>query len=148
MTTLLVAHDFSDCGNAALVSAVDLARTGDQLILLHVHPYEFVRGEHTTGATTYDAEERDRRTLQEMADKLASETPDLETKVSVQLGVPVETILEEATREGVDVIVMGTHGRTGMARLVLGPVAEQVVRAAKVPVMVVKSDSSKQVQHA
>ena len=49
-----------------------------------------------------------------------------------------ETIVDTATEEGADLIVIGTHGRTGLTRLVIGSVAERVVRIAPCPVLIVK----------
>ncbi|MEZ4390622.1 MAG: universal stress protein [Polyangiales bacterium] len=56
----------------------------------------------------------------------------------VVFGHPAATILEVATREGADMIVMGTHGRTGLARAMMGSVAEEIVRHADVPVVTVR----------
>jgi nucleotide-binding universal stress UspA family protein len=59
-------------------------------------------------------------------------------ELRVEVGHPFEQILDTARREYVDLIVMGTHGRTGLAHLVLGSVAEQVMRLASCPVLTVK----------
>ncbi len=56
---------------------------------------------------------------------------------AVSRGVPYEEILEYAARNGVDVVVMGTHGRTGVDRFLLGSVTEKVIRRATMPVLVV-----------
>jgi nucleotide-binding universal stress UspA family protein len=56
----------------------------------------------------------------------------------VEVGHPVEQILDVVTRDDVDLIVMGTHGHTGFAHAVLGSVAERVVRLAPCPVLTVK----------
>jgi universal stress protein A len=57
----------------------------------------------------------------------------------VVVGVPYETILETAEAEKVDLIVMATHGRTGLSHLVLGSVAERIVRLAPCPVLTVRA---------
>ena len=57
----------------------------------------------------------------------------------VVVGFPAEQILEQAAKEGADIIVMGTHGRTGLMRLLMGSIAEHVVRNATCPVMAVKA---------
>jgi nucleotide-binding universal stress UspA family protein len=54
------------------------------------------------------------------------------------VGEPATAIVEDAEKEGADLIVMGTHGRTGLSRLLMGSVAEAVVRRAKCPVLTVK----------
>ena len=59
-------------------------------------------------------------------------------ELRVQVGHPVEQILDVVTRDHVDLIVMGTHGRTGLAHAVMGSVAERVVRLSPCPVLTVK----------
>ena len=61
----------------------------------------------------------------------------------VLTGPPARTIVEGATEEHCDLIVMGTHGRHGMAHLLMGSVAERVVRTAACPVLVVPSHATK-----
>jgi len=57
------------------------------------------------------------------------------------VGDPASAIVEAAEEENVDLIVLGTHGRTGLTRLLMGSVAENVVRKAKCPVLTVKHPS-------
>jgi universal stress protein A len=61
----------------------------------------------------------------------------------VNLGVPYQRILETAAAEQVDLIVMATHGRTVLAHLVLGSVAERVVRTAPCPVLTIRPPAEK-----
>jgi nucleotide-binding universal stress UspA family protein len=58
-------------------------------------------------------------------------------------GHPADKILEFAEQEGIDLILMGTLGRTGLDRFLLGSVAEKVVRYSKIPVMIIKGETSK-----
>jgi nucleotide-binding universal stress UspA family protein len=60
--------------------------------------------------------------------------PLVEVRQKVAMGSPAENILDEAEREGSDLIVMSTHGRTGLAHVLMGSVTEQVVRNAACPV--------------
>lgn len=62
-----------------------------------------------------------------------------EVKWYSRIGVPAEEIVQLATEQCFDLIVLGTHGRTGVAHAVLGSVAEAVIRAARCPVLVVRS---------
>ncbi len=66
----------------------------------------------------------------------------LPVELRVAIGHPFEQIIEIAQNEQMDLIVMGTHGRTGLAHLVMGSVAERVVRMAPCPVMTVKAPAS------
>jgi nucleotide-binding universal stress UspA family protein len=63
---------------------------------------------------------------------------DVTLERAIEVGKPVRTIVDYAEGEGVDHIVMGSHGRSGVARILLGSVAESVVRRSPVPVTVVR----------
>jgi nucleotide-binding universal stress UspA family protein len=68
----------------------------------------------------------------------AADAAHVEVTRSVNMGVPSQRIVETATAEQVDPIVMATHGRTGLSHLVLGSVAERVVRMAPCPVLTIR----------
>jgi universal stress protein A len=117
---VLVATDFSDSAEAALEAAVRCARAfGVGLHVLHV----FAR------------EERDVTRL--LAEAAARAGADIPVTVAGTGGDPAEEILRYARRHPIDLIVVGTHGRTGVSRLLIGSVAERVVRGAGCPVLVV-----------
>jgi nucleotide-binding universal stress UspA family protein len=117
---ILVATDFSDSAEAALGVAVRYARElHARLHLLHV----FWEGEVEV--------------TQLLADAAAQAGPDVPVIVSGAGGDPAEEILRYATRHPIDLIVVGTHGRTGVSRALLGSVAERVMRGARCPVLVV-----------
>ena len=86
-------------------------------------------------AVVVDLRERAQTALQHF---LPSELSGRSVELRVEIGHPFEQILEVAKGERVDMIVMGTHGRTGLAHIVLGSVAERVVRMAPCPVLTVK----------
>jgi universal stress protein A len=69
----------------------------------------------------------------------------VEARRRVVIGRPTPVILAEARTQSADLIVMGTHGRTGLAHVLLGSVAEQVVRAAPCPVLTVRTDGRERV---
>ena len=117
---ILVATDFSDSAEAAFGVAVQYARAlHARLHLLHI----------------FTAEEIDVTRL--LADAAAEAGPDVPVTVAGTGGDPAEEILRYATRLAIDLIVVGTHGRTGVSRVLLGSVAERVVRGARCPVLVV-----------
>jgi nucleotide-binding universal stress UspA family protein len=66
----------------------------------------------------------------------------LNVTIEVTLGTVVDTILEEATRDGFDVIIMGTHGRKGLSKLILGSVAEGVLHRAPCPVLLIPESAT------
>jgi len=65
-------------------------------------------------------------------------SPDIKLTHVVRIGVPAEEIKRFAAEEGIDLIVMATHGRTGLRHIVMGSVAEKVVRISNTPVLTVK----------
>ncbi len=141
---ILIARDFSDISDQALRHAVDLAqRFGATLHLLYaevLHKDPF--GAETAGSgEALDAQIRER--LAQDADKtaLAERYPGLDIVVDVRRDVAAApAILQYAQDEDIDLIVMGTHGRRGVRRLLLGSVAEEVIRRADRPVLTVRED--------
>jgi nucleotide-binding universal stress UspA family protein len=79
--------------------------------------------------------------LERLAETLRADG--LEVDTIVQAGPPGDVIAHAATPARVDLVVMGTHGRTGLAHLLLGSVAEQVVREAQVPVLTIRTPSDR-----
>ena len=133
---ILVPTDFSETSSAALRYGVELARRFTaRLYLLHVpeHPGEAAEAEYPIGI--FD-------TMQNAAhDRLGhllseQETRELRPECAMRLGVPSEEIVRHAAEHEIDLIVI-THGREGMARVLLGSVAERVVRKAPCPVLTV-----------
>jgi len=127
--------DFSERSESAFHLACALARDyGARLILLHVamRPV-LVYGE---GVVPPDPEE-DREVREAKLHRLAPGPP-IHTEYRFEEGDPASVILQVAQEAGVDLIVMGTHGRRGLARLLMGSVAGQVVRQAPCPVLTVR----------
>jgi nucleotide-binding universal stress UspA family protein len=85
-------------------------------------------------------EEFEREAEQALTTVKAAVDDDIPLTTATQRGVPHQAILEYAADEGCDCIVMGTHGRSGLDRVLLGSVTERVVRHADVPVLVVHLD--------
>jgi nucleotide-binding universal stress UspA family protein len=136
MRTILSPTDFSDRSEAALSVARSVARDqGARLIVLHVAPVEVVYGTIPVS--------QDLRGYQDSLEVLRGRLgePDLMYPVEVRLsqGRATAEILRVAEELGCDLIVMGTHGRSGLGRLLMGSVAEAVLRKARCPVLTVKS---------
>ena len=131
---ILVPVDFSQGSLNALSSARDLAKQfGAELLLLHViAPIDFI-----TVSDVYDEQRRasDAALTRIGADLRAAGQ---RFRVIVAGGVPSHVIVDTAKRTGTDLIVMGTHGRTGLAHMLIGSVAERVVRTAACPVLAVR----------
>lgn len=144
--TILVPHDFSSCANQAAALARDVAQShGAKLVLLHVA--QLPAGwdpDAMIAATPTDVPQPARQVasagarghLDDLAGRLRKDG--LEVATSCVFGDVVDEILSASRREGADVIVMGTHGRSGLAHMVVGSVTEKVVRQANVPVMTLR----------
>lgn len=140
---ILVPVDFSACGREALRYGVELTSRYDaELHLLHVLDIRYAGADYVMGLPNFQGfEEEMRRHAEAEMEKLAS-APDLEgrsVQSSLREGIPSQEILSMAEEIGADLIVMGTHGRTGLEHLVLGSTAERVVRMAPCPVLTVRT---------
>lgn len=134
--TVLVPVDFSACSLAALQHAVALAspRRGTIHLLHVVDPNAGGLGEMEPIATGVLARFQERLTRLTHA----LHVRDVKTEVHVAVGSVEDGILDMVDRYRVDVIVMGTHGRSGWGHLLLGGTTERVVRRAQCPVLTVK----------
>lgn len=138
ITKILVPLDFSDCARKALQYAIPLAREHQaDLSLLCVVPNSYAVGEY--GGVDYAALQAgmEGSTARELAKLAIEEVPaDLPTKTLVRCGSPGAEIVAAAKKESLDLIVISTHGRTGLKHVLLGSVAEYVVRHAPCPGLV------------
>jgi nucleotide-binding universal stress UspA family protein len=141
---ILVPVDFSECSKAALESAAALAERFEASVdVLHVWepphlvgPEFLIRERGETGHPIQDiALEQARKEM----DRFLSTFPNRERfNVRFESGKPYKTITALASSEHYDAIVMGTHGRSGLPRMLIGSVAEKVVRTAPCPVVTVR----------
>jgi nucleotide-binding universal stress UspA family protein len=138
---VLVPTDFSAFADQALDYAIRLARTlNARLTLLHVmQPVPMARVDMGVALPETYLQELEEAVQGSMEDALARVTAAGLTGERVILyGVPFQEIVETAKARQVDIIVMGTHGRTGLMHVLLGSVAEKVVRLAPCSVLVVR----------
>jgi nucleotide-binding universal stress UspA family protein len=139
---ILHATDFSAEADAAEAEAVRLARAlGAELILLHVSVENVLYGETPFGVgqleQVYDAQARwAEGRLAERLQRL--ERQGLHASSRRRVGVPHEEIVRAAAEERAAYIVIGTHGRGGLERAMLGSVSDRVVRTAACPVITVR----------
>lgn len=141
--TILAAHDFSPCAQRALAHAVALReRSQGELHLFHgvppplLAPAAAAGGVPPAGLQTRGLLEEARREAEASLARVARAL-DCPAQLHVVAGAPADAICETARAIGADLIVMGTHGRTGLAHLFLGSVAERTVRRAPCPVLAV-----------
>ena len=137
---ILLPTDGSDASSRAVEQAVGLAReTGAGLHVLFVLEDVPHAPETMDDAVEGQLREIGEAAIEEIEKRAEAAGVDLVTEM--REGVPHETILEYAEEADVDAIAMGTHGRSGLDRYLLGSVAERVVRSAEVPVLTVRMEA-------
>jgi len=133
---ILVTTDLSPFSLAALEYAASLATLYTSKIYL-LFVYEGKEGSHGKDAAVQPkTEEEARNALEEFVRSNIPEKNRL--TLVVRKGVPADEITRYAQAEGIDLIVMATHGRTGMRHIMMGSVAERVLRQCSIPVLTVK----------
>jgi nucleotide-binding universal stress UspA family protein len=141
LSKILVPIDFSDCSKKALQYAVPFARQfGATITLLHVVHVNYVGGPKV-GALDFPLIEADLRksAQKQLAEVEATEVqPQTATETLVRIGPEVVEIVGAAKKLASDLIIISTHGRTGLEHVFMGSVAENVVRLAPCPVLVVR----------
>jgi nucleotide-binding universal stress UspA family protein len=142
---ILVPTDFSDPAGAALNYARALAEEfGSHLHIFHVvpEPYVYPWGTEISTLPLADllaqSETLSNTRLAELIPKDQAPAGGLTT--STAIGTPVDRILDYITDSHIDLVVMGTHGRGPVVHLLLGSVAERIVRRSPVPVLTVKGE--------
>ncbi len=137
---ILVPIDFSPCSRAALDYAAELAgRNQARVEVLHVHEPQSYVGSSTLMMPSVPQRRWDetRTDVLREVDGFIGAARD-QVRVRVESGVPGEVIPAVASQGEFDLIVMGTRGRSGLARVVLGSVAETVMRRSSVPVLTLR----------
>jgi nucleotide-binding universal stress UspA family protein len=141
---ILVPHDFSSMANQAAALARDEAKLRDaRLVLLHVvdlGPYDgdmlvIPPNEAPISMREYAIRSAEKH-LHDLAARL--EADGVPVNMAVRCGYASEEINQFVAENGIDLIVMGSHSRTGVARLMTGGVTERVFRTASVPVLAIR----------
>lgn len=134
---ILFPTDFSTVSDEALRFATMLARdTGAKMLIVHVEEPPTAYG---GGDMYYGIPEPDTGALKRMLEALKPDDANVPYEHRMMIGNPADEIVELARRENVDMIVLASHGRTGLLRFLMGSVAERVVREAPCPVLTVKA---------
>jgi len=144
--TILVAIDFSDSSDNAFQAALMMSKQfSARLLILHVinEPVD-LRGFYVPHISfdklEEEIEEGAKKLMESFCRQHIKNFDDFETFISP--GIPYETIISKATDEGADLIVIGTHGRTGLDHVLFGSTAEKVVRKSSLPVLSVRLDEN------
>jgi nucleotide-binding universal stress UspA family protein len=139
---ILVPIDFSDYSKSALKYAVNLCKNFNaEMILIYVvepviYPPDFSMGQIAIPSVNTEWDERAKQEL----DKLAKEEihSGVSVKTFIKTGKPFVEIIETASELDVDLIIIATHGRTGIEHILFGSTAEKVVRKAPCPVLTIR----------
>jgi nucleotide-binding universal stress UspA family protein len=140
---ILVPTDFSDTSEAATQYAIALAESmGSQLHVLHVfdNPLAYAWGAEAFIEPPADYYERIEQRARDRLNGVLTEAQrkKFDAQLELRTGSPFAEIIGYADEKGIDLIVMGTHGRGAVAHMLLGSVAERVVRKSPCPVLTVR----------
>ncbi len=147
---ILVAVDPGEWSKPALIAAKNIAAPlGAEIEALYVwEPLPWLRAHLTVShdvkmsAEEFEkySQQEARRSLEEFVASVTVSGGGPDTAIRVQVGTPAETTVERAAVGEFDLVVIGTHGREGFSRMLLGSVAEKVIRACPIPVMTVPAE--------
>jgi nucleotide-binding universal stress UspA family protein len=143
--SILVAVDFSACSKHALEYALSLAeQLGATVDVLHVWASPAYVSPHVAlfvepGAAPVTLEQVARNEADRSMNKFMESFPNAKLTIRQEFGTEVDTIVSAAKR--FDLLIMGTHGRSALERVVLGSVAERVLRRSTTPALVIREPS-------
>ena len=145
-TKILVPTDFSEYADKALEQGLDIAKQYHaKVFLLHVISEEFLYQADTGFITDEGLWQQIRNSqLAEAKEKLQNQinkfplAKEVEIVSIIREGIPYEKILEEGKEKGIDLIVIASLGRTGIAKYLIGSVARNVLKGSKCPVLLTK----------
>ncbi|MBP9120574.1 MAG: universal stress protein [Ignavibacterium sp.] len=139
---VLVPIDFSDYSKSALKYAVNFAKSFNaEIILVYVvepviYPPDFSMGQIAMPSITTEWDDRARDELQKLAKSEINEIANVKT--IIKTGKPFVEIIETAKEENIDLIIIATHGHSGVEHILFGSTAEKVVRKAPCPVLTLR----------
>jgi len=136
---ILVPHDFSETADHALLFALDLAeRLGARVTVMHAYEIDYGFPESTIASVDLLAQIRTAAGTALEAVVARARKRGVPVEGLLQQGAPWREVNAVAADKKADLVIMGTHGRRGVARALLGSVAEKVVRTAPCPVLTVR----------
>jgi nucleotide-binding universal stress UspA family protein len=141
LKTILVPTDFSECSDEAVRYGLELGRRfGARVHLLHVVQDPVTQPWAAEGFSVplFDVVDEWQKQAEQRLRAAIAEEDRTRVTVSSVVATPYAEILDYAARNQVDLIVMGTHGRGGVSHMLLGSIAERVIRRAPCPVLTVR----------
>jgi universal stress protein A len=141
---ILVPTDFSKYSDRAVQEAVDIAsKYNANVVLLHVIDDNIRQCAADYCLSNEVVKQFEDESMKASKDKLqksvkVAELKKVDISLEIKRGVPSEVILDEQLKKGIDLIVIASHGKTGILRHLIGSVTDKVIRAAKCPVLVIR----------
>lgn len=144
---ILVPTDFSSYADNALKQAIDIAKQNKaKIYLFHAIDdgfqqcaVDYCLDEGAVQKINKDSIKNAKDKLQQEAKKITDKHSNIEIVYDTKRGIPSEEILKEQEAKGVDLIVIASHGKTGILKNLLGGVVDKVIKRAKCPVLLVRS---------
>ena len=144
---ILVPTDFSVYADNALKQAIDIAKSSKgRIFLLHVIDdgfqqcsVDYCLDEGVVQKTYKDSQNNVLDKLHKEANKITDKHSDIEIVYDSRRGIPYEEILKEQEEKGIDLIVIASHGKTGILKNLMGSVVDKVMKRAKCQVLLVRS---------
>jgi universal stress protein A len=144
---ILVPTDFSDYADNALKNAIDIAKKyKSKIFLFHVidDRFQFCEIDYCLDSEMIQKIYKDSLSnantkMKQEVRKVLDSHSDIEIVFETRRGIPYEEILEEQQKNGIDLIVISSHGKTGILKNLLGNIVEKVIKGAKCPVLLVRS---------
>ena len=139
--TILFPTDFSTASDAALAHAETLAKqAGAKLLIVHIEEPPLAYG---GGELYYGLPEPNSARIRNMLEDVKPTDPAVPFEHRLTMGDPAAEVVRIAAEDKVEMIVMGTHGRTGLTRMLMGSVAEAIVRRSPCPVLTYREVDAK-----
>jgi nucleotide-binding universal stress UspA family protein len=133
--------DFSDASKNAYRYACEFAKSmGSKVILLNVIEPRPIAAEMSLNYIPLEEDLAAAAREDFIPMVKEAETAGIDVSADVTIGLPAESILQHVAELDVNLLIMGSHGKTGLSRLLMGSVAEAVIRKAAVPVLIVKAN--------
>jgi universal stress protein A len=144
---ILVPTDFSTYSDNALRHAIDIARQYHATVfLLHVIDsnvqqcaVDYCLSDAVMKGIEQESTVRSNDMLQQQITRVSGNAADIGITPYLKRGIPYDEILKEQGEKNIDLIVIASHGRTGIRRILIGSVAEKIMRSAQCPVMLVRN---------
>lgn len=139
--SILCPVDFSDASKNAYRYAFEFAKSmGSKMILLNVIEPRPIAADMSLNYIPLE-EDLAAAAREDFAPLVSdAQAKGIDVSADVMIGMPAETILQQIADLDVSLLIMGSHGKTGLSRLLMGSVAEAVVRKAQIPVLIVKAN--------